>query len=151
MKRFFDTSVLIPALYKFHIHHAPSARIFLEASRENSFCALRTLGEVYAVLTGLPVRPRITRCKSWKHIGPDGMAIVQQILDRLTVIALTEQEYVSALRNVSATIVGGAAYDALIAHCAVKSGTDVLLTWNTRDFIRFGPDIARLVKTPLEV
>ena len=143
MKQFFDTSVLIPSFYKFHIHHVPSARIFLEASRENSFCALRTLGEVYAVLTGLLVRPRIT--------GPDAIAIVQQILDRLTVIALSEHKYVSALRNISATIVGGAAYDALIAHCAVKSGADVLLTWNTRDFIRFGPEISRLVKTPLEV
>ena len=79
------------------------------------------------------------------------MAIIQQIIDRLNVIALNEQEYLSALRNVSATIVGGAAYDALIAHCAVKSGADLLLTWNVRDFIRFGPDIARLVKTPLEV
>ena len=76
---------------------------------------------------------------------------MQQILDRLTVIALSEQEYVSTLRNISATIVGGAAYDALISHCAVKSGADVLLTWNTQDFIRFGPDIACLVKTPLEV
>jgi predicted nucleic acid-binding protein len=143
LKQFFDSSVLIPAFYKFHIHHAPSAQAFLTSSRENSFCALRTLGEVYAVLTGLPVRPRIT--------GPDGIAIVQQILDRLTVIALSEQEYVSALRNISATIVGGAAYDALIAYCAVKSGADVLLTWNIRDFTRFGPGIARLVKTPLEV
>ena len=143
MKRFFDTSVLIPAFYKFHIHHVPSARVFLESSKETSFCALRTLGEVYAVLTGLPVRPRIT--------GPDAIAIVQQILDRLTVIALSEQEYVSTLRNISATIVGGAAYDALISHCAVKSGADVLFTWNTQDFIRFGPDIACLVKTPLEV
>ena len=143
MKQFFDSSILIPAFYKFHIHHAPSAEIFLTASKENSFCALRTLGEVFAVLTGLPVRPRIT--------GPDAMLILQQILDRLTVIALSEQEYVSVLRSLSTTIVGGAAYDALIAHCAVKSGAEVLLTWNVRDFTRFSPDIARLVKTPLEV
>ena len=76
---------------------AASARIFLAASKENSFCALRTLGEVYAVLTGLPVRPGIT--------GPDAMAIIQQLLDRLTVIALSEPEYVAALRNVSSTVV----------------------------------------------
>jgi predicted nucleic acid-binding protein len=143
LKLFFDTSVLIPAFYKFHTHHTSSARIFLTAFRENSFCALQTVGEVYAVLTGLPVRPRIT--------GPDAIAIVQQILDRLTVIALSEQEYVSALRGISAAVTGGAAYDALIAHCAVKSGADVLLTWNIRDFTRFGADIARLVKTPLDV
>ena len=65
-------------------------------------------------------------------------------------ISLTEQEYVSALESVSGTVVGGAAYDALIAKCAIKAGADVLLTWNARDFTRFGAEIAKLVKTPLE-
>jgi predicted nucleic acid-binding protein len=51
----------------------------------------------------------------------------------------------------SGTIVGAAAYDALIAHCALKAEADILLTWNVRDFARFGPAIARLVKTPLEL
>lgn len=143
MRLFFDSSVLIPAFYRYHVHHAPSAKAFLSIRKEDSFCALRTLGEVYVTLTGLPVRPRIT--------GPDGMAIIRQLLDRLTVISLTEQEYVSVLQDVSATIVGGAAYDALIARCALKAGADVLLTWNVRDFTRFGPDIARLVKTPLDL
>jgi predicted nucleic acid-binding protein len=46
--------------------------------------------------------------------------------------------------------VGSATYDALIARCALKAGADVLLTWNLRDFARFGEEIARLLKTPLE-
>jgi predicted nucleic acid-binding protein len=142
LKRFFDSSVLIPAFYKFDAHHDSSAKALLSASREDSFCALRTLGEVYAVLTGLPARPRIT--------GADGVVILNQIREKLTVISLSEQEYVSAIQSVSETIVGGAAYDALIAHCAIKAQADVLLTWNTRDFTRFGADISRLVKTPLE-
>jgi hypothetical protein len=33
---------------------------------------------------------------------------------------------------------------------AVKSGAEVLLTWNVRDFMRFEEAVARLVKTPLE-
>jgi predicted nucleic acid-binding protein len=78
--------------------------------------------------------------------------IVKQIRERLAVIALSEQEYVSALEQVSSrAIVGAAAYDALIAHCALKSRADILLTWNVRDFTRLGPAIARLVKTPLEL
>ena len=113
------------------------------ASRDDSFCALRTLGEVYAVLTGLPGRPRIT--------GADGMAVLQQIRARLTIVSLSEQEYVSAIESVSETVVGGAAYDALIARCAIKAQADVLLTWNTRDFARFGPGIVPLVKTPMEL
>ena len=143
MKRFFDSSVLIPAFYKFDAHHESSVKALRSASRDDSFCALRTLGEVYAVLTGLPVRPRIS--------GADGVAILEQIRAKLTVISLSEQEYVSAIQSVSEIVVGGAAYDALIAQCALKAQADVLLTWNTRDFVRFGPNIARLVKTPLDL
>ena len=79
------------------------------------------------------------------------MAILKQIREKLTIISLSEEEYVSALQSVSETIVGGAAYDALIARCAIKAHADVLLTWNTRDFTRFGPDISRLMKTPLQM
>ena len=65
-------------------------------------------------------------------------------------IALTEVEYFGMIDDYAAAgIVGGSIYDALHARCAVKAGTDVLLTWNQRDFIRFG-EVARLVKTPLE-
>ena len=143
MKWFFDSSVLVPVFYADHPQHAPSTKLFLEAGK-NDFCALRTLGEVYATLTGLPLRPRIT--------GPEGINIVKQISERLTLITLNEQEYVSALELASSgTIVGAAAYDALIGHCALKAGAGVLLTWNIRDFKRLGPAVAQLVKTPLEL
>ena len=99
---------------------------------KDDFCALRTLGR--STLTGLPLRPRIT--------GPEGMRIVKQINERLTLITLNEQEYVSALESASSgTIVGTAAYDALIGYCALKAGADILLTWNVRDFTRLGSAI----------
>jgi predicted nucleic acid-binding protein len=134
LKRFFDSSVLVPVFYADHLHHELSAKAFLAASRADSFCALQTLGEVYSTLTGLPVRPRIT--------GAEGVAILKQIRNRLTLVSLAEEEYVVALESVSQSIVGGAVYDALIAHCAMKAGVDILLTWNVRHFTRFGPDIA---------
>jgi predicted nucleic acid-binding protein len=142
LRQFFDSSVLIPVFYADHSHHAASAAVFLTARKEDSFCALRTFGEVYAVLTGMPLRPRIS--------GKDGVAILNQIRQRLTLVSLTEDEYFSALEKVSASIIGGAAYDALIARCAVKAGAEVLLTWNLRDFTRFW-EVAHIVKTPLEV
>ena len=95
LEALFDSSVLVPVFYADHPHHDASARAFLAAGKED-FCALRTLGEVYATLTGLPLRPRIT--------GPEGMAVLKQIRDRLTVISLTEQEYVSALESVSGNV-----------------------------------------------
>lgn len=79
------------------------------------------------------------------------MAIVRQICTRITLVSLTQDEYIEVIEAVSATIVGGAAYDALIARCAIKVGADILLTWNVRDFMRLGPEVARLVKTPLEM
>ena len=141
MKLFFDSSVLVTVFYADHPHHASSTKIFLKAGKDD-FCALRTLGEVYATLTGLPLRPRIT--------GPQGMSILKQIRERLTLVTLSEQEYASAIERASSEgIVGAAVYDALIAHCALKAGSEILLTWNVRDFTRLGPAIARLVKTPL--
>ena len=143
MKRFFDSSILVPVFYADHPQHASSTKLFLEAGKDD-FCALRTLGEVYATLTGLPLRPRIT--------GPEGISIVKQILERLTLITLGEEEYVSALERASSGgIVGAAFYDVLIAQCAIKAGAAILLTWNVRDFSRLGPAVARLVKTPLEL
>jgi predicted nucleic acid-binding protein len=142
LERFFDTSVLIPAFYKFDPNHHSSALALRSCSREDSFCALRILGEVYAVLTGLPLRSRFT--------GADGIAVIEQIRAKLTIVSLSEDDYVSALQSVSLTIVGGAAYDALIAQCVVKAQADVLLTWNTRDFTRFGSNIARMVHTPVQ-
>jgi predicted nucleic acid-binding protein len=141
LKLFFDSSVLVPIFYADHQHHEPSAAAFLNAGKED-FCALHTLAEVYTTLTGLPVRPRIA--------GPEGVAIVKQIRERLTIISLSEQEYVETLETASPAIVGNAAYDALIARCAVKAGAAVLLTWNVKHFMRLGTDVARIVKTPAE-
>jgi predicted nucleic acid-binding protein len=143
LKRFFDSSVLVPVFYADHPHHLSSAKLFLEAGK-GDFCALRTLGEVYSTLTGLPLRPRIT--------GPEGISIIKQIRERLTIITLGEQEYISALElAATGSVVGAAIYDELIAQCALKAGADILLTWNVRDFTRLGPAIAQLVKTPTEV
>ncbi len=143
MRWLFDSSVLVPVFYADHPQHASSSKLFRESGK-NDCCALRTLGEVYTALTGLPLRPRIT--------GPEGMAIVRQIREKLTLISLSESEYVAALEMASSgTVVGAPAYDALIAQCALKAGAEVLLTWNVRDSTRLGPAVARLVKTPLEV
>lgn len=142
MRLFFDSSVLVPVFYVHHPQHASSTKLFLAAGKDD-FCALRTLGEIYATLTGLPLRPRIT--------GTEGVKIVHQVRERLTAITLSEQEYVSGLDTAaSGAIVGSAVYDLLIARCALKAGAETLLTWNVRDFTRFGSAIARLVRTPLE-
>jgi predicted nucleic acid-binding protein len=140
---FFDSSVLVPVFYQNHEHHLVSKRLFLGAGKSDS-CSRRSLGEVYATLTGLPLRPRIT--------GPQGMAMANEIARRLTLISLTESEYLSTLELASSRgVVGNTAYDAMIARCAIKSRATTLVTWNVRHFKRLGPEIANLVKMPSEL
>ena len=74
-----------------------------------------------------------------------------QTLGEVSVVSLIEAEYLGAIEAFSETIVGGAVYDVLIARGALKAGADVLLTWNQRDFTRFGNAIAHLVKTPADL
>lgn len=143
MRRFFDSSVLVAVFYAGHPEHEVSTRAFLSTNRLEGFCALRTSGEVYAVLTGLPLRPRIS--------PREGVDIINQIYDRLTVVSLTESEYIAAIQVASISVMtGGAVYDALIAAGAAKCGAEVILTWNARDFSRFRGCIGE-VKTPHEV
>lgn len=140
MKLFFDTSALIPVFYADHPKHEESQRAFLAIS-PGDCCALHTLAEVYATLTGLPVRPRIG--------AEAAFGFVRQIRAKLDVVSLTVDEYIATLGR-TPHIVGGAVFDALIAGCALKAGADALLTWNAKDFARLGPEVARLVRTPAE-
>ena len=78
------------------------------------------------------IRERLTliTLSEQEYVSAPGISIVKQIRERLTLITLSEQEYVSALELASSgTIVGAAAYDALIGHWALKAGADILLTW----------------------
>lgn len=138
MRLFFDTSALVPVFQSDHIHHRSSTAVFRAAGRDDC-CALRTLAEVYATLTGLPVRPRVT--------GPGAIAILKQIRERLTLVSLSDEEFISVLET-SPNVTGNTTYDALIARCAVKAGADALVTWNVRHFTLLGPAVARMVRTP---
>src|SRR5437879_3712782 len=76
---------------------------------------------------------------------------IASLRDKLQAVALTDADYFELLDHYAAVgIVGGTIYDALLARCALKAGADVLVTWNVGHFSRFGSDISRLVKTPLE-
>jgi predicted nucleic acid-binding protein len=142
LNRFFDSSALVPVFYADHQHHEASAKVYLAATKDD-FCARRSLGEVYTILTGLPVRPRIT--------GPEAISVVGQIRERMTLVSLNDSEYLSALDSASPSVVGGAFYDWLIAQCAIKAGATSLITWNVKHFNRFGQEVASLVRTPLEI
>ena len=141
MRCFFDTSVLIAAVLEEHDSHDRALRLYAQANPSQSLCAAHNLAEVYSILTSYPGKQRLR---------PDqALLALEEILQRLTIVSLDAKEYSTGIRKfASIGIVGGATYDALIAECALKAKADVLYTLNIRDFMRLGPEIAAMVKSP---
>jgi predicted nucleic acid-binding protein len=141
MKAFLDTSVLVPVFYGDHAHHAASMEVFTRFDRKDICCGAHSLVEVYSTLTRMPGKHRIS--------GDQGMLFIGNIRERLTVVGLTPDEYFAMLQtNAGIGVVGGAIYDALLAACAIKSGAEILYTWNLRHYSQFGPKVRPLLRTP---
>lgn len=141
MKYFFDTSVLVAAISVNHSHHVPSQAAYLAAGKNNSSCAAHSLAEVYATLTRIPGTQRMS-CEQ-------ALLFVEEIRERLTTIALDDEEYFSAICDAAAEgVAGGTIYDALIARCALKGKATVIYTWNLDHFRRVGAEVARRARTP---
>lgn len=141
MKAFLDTSVLIATFYADHQHHPPSIDVFLRFKKKDACCGAHSLAEVYAILTGMPGRRRVT--------GNEALLFLGDICDRLTLVTLDEQEcFKMAESSAAAGLVGGAIYDAILGYCALKAKAEVIYTWNSKDFERLPSAIASRVKTP---
>ncbi|MGH9503884.1 MAG: PIN domain-containing protein [Terriglobales bacterium] len=141
MKVFFDTSVLIAAILLQHEHHRPSAAAFLKADRKNACCAAHTLAEVYASLTRMPAGQRMR--------GDQALLFLDQIRERMTIIALDEEDYCSAIASaVARGIEGGTIYDALLAQCVLKANATTIYTWDLNHFRLLGPEVARRAQIP---
>src|SRR5262252_5834646 len=114
MKGFFDTSALVAVFYGSHVHHNASLARFIQFDKTSGCCAAHSLVEVYSTLTRMPGKQRISAEQAMLFIG--------SIRERLSIVALTGDEYVDALQAASGLgIVGGGIYDAMLAHCALKA------------------------------
>lgn len=136
MKVFFDSSVLVASLVAKHPHHARAMSVISRALRgqDEAHVAAHGLAETYAVLTTLPVVPRIT---------PDAAQrlVKENVLASCKVVALTAAEYEALLTSLAEQgIVGGATYDAIHAACARKASVRRLFTFNVAHFHRVAPD-----------
>lgn len=141
MKLFFDTSVLIAALFEDHEHHEASFRAFLRADKKHACCGAHSLAEFYAATTRLPGRHRLS--------GEQVLLLLETLQERLTVVALDPGEYYRTLEHAAeAGIVGGSIYDFLLASCALKADAEIMYTWNVRHFRRFGPEVTKRIRTP---
>lgn len=144
MKLFFDTSVLVASLVAAHPHHsrAISALRPVIAGDDTGMLAAHSLCEVYAVLTSLPVTPRI---------GPAAahQLIEQNLRERLSPVALDADEYLRLVGSLPrAQVSGGATYDALLLAAARKARADRIYTFNLDHFQRLAPDLLGLIAAP---
>ena len=81
--------------------------------------------------------------------GEQALLFLEDIRERLVVVALDEREYYAVIKKAAAIgIVGSTIYDALLAHCALKAKADTIYTWNIRHFEQFGQVIAERLRTP---
>jgi predicted nucleic acid-binding protein len=141
VKVFFDTSVLVPTFLGDHEHHEASLDAFLRFGKHQACCAAHSLAEVYATLTRMPGKYRVS-CEQ-------AMLFLAEIRQRLTLVALDEEEYYTAIEQASALgVMGGTVYDALLARCALKARADTLYTWNLRHFQQLGLEGIKRIRTP---
>jgi predicted nucleic acid-binding protein len=119
VKAFLDTSVLVATFYADHEHHAPSIDLFLRFGKKDTCCGAHSLAEVYATLTGMPGKRRVS--------GDEALLFLGDIRARLTLVALDEQEYFQvAEASAAGGLASGAVYDAILGHCALKARAEVI-------------------------
>jgi predicted nucleic acid-binding protein len=141
VKAFFDTSVLVAVFYDEHEHHEPSFDLFSRQEKSAACTAAHCLAEVYAVVTGMPGKDRAS--------PNEALLFLTDIRQRLAMVALDEGEYFNVLEGAAeADITGGAAYDAIIARCALKANAQTIYTWNVKHFKRLGDKVASRVRQP---
>lgn len=144
MKTLFDTSIIVAALIESHPAHERAFPWFKQA-RAKEFdlvVASHTLAELYAVLSSLPIKPRISPAVAWR-------LIYENIGTMAKIVSLSPAEYSSTIKRMSELgLAGGIIYDALIAKVAQESKVERLLTLNIEHFRLVWPDGGKILSSP---
>jgi len=144
VKVLFDTSVLVAALVEAHPMHQ-RALPWMQRAKAGEITMVVTshsVAKLYAVLTALPVQPRITAALAWQLIH-------ENIARAATMIALSWGDYRAVIKQLPrGGIVGGVIYDALIVRAAQKARAARLVTLNPTDFQRVWPDGHHVITAP---
>jgi predicted nucleic acid-binding protein len=140
VKGFFDTSVLVPLFYRDHVHHGPSQELFIQFNRSTGCCGAHSLAEVYATLTRMPGKRRIS--------GEQAMLFIGNIRERLSIVALNGDEYADVLQASAARGVSAALSTMPCWHIAPSSQSRGIYTWNIRHYSLCGREVAGRLRTP---
>jgi predicted nucleic acid-binding protein len=86
---------------------------------------------------------------NYRISGEQAMLFLASIRERLTLIALDDAEYFTAIEEASVLgVVGGSIYDAILASCAIKARAETIYTWNVKHYRLLGAKVAARVRTP---
>lgn len=128
----FDTSVVVPALLRWHEHHPRALPVLQQALASSAplVLPLPALIECFAVMTRLPPPWRLTRESAHQLLA-------DTFRQRAIIASLEGPEAWEVLDSaLPQEISGGAPYDAHVAACARKAGVAQLTTFNRRHFER---------------
>lgn len=135
MRVLLDSTVLVAGLVEDHPDHGRALR-WLQQARSaavEACVASHSLLETFAVLTRLPVSPRITPAAA--------LALLGGVIDSVRIVTLGARDYRVVLdRCAERDLAGGVVYDALIARAAEKADAERLVTGNPSHFERVGPE-----------
>jgi len=140
----FDTSIFIAGFVSSHPHHKIAMK-WLEKVRIEKIdllVASHTLMECYAVLTRLPLSPKIMP-------GIASHLITENIVPFASIISLSSEESLALIHKLSTFgLAGGIVYNAILLKSAEKGKAQNLVTLNARDFIRLCPDNESFILVP---
>ena len=144
MRVLFDTSVLVAACVESHPAHDRSFDWLSRAKngKLEMVVATHALAELYAVLTRLPIRPRIDPAVARRIIRENVESIGQ-------VKSISARQYKAVLDDLAGrNLSGGIVYDALVASVAIDEEVDALLTLNRKDFLRVWSSKKSIIREP---
>jgi predicted nucleic acid-binding protein len=143
MKILIETNVLVAGVLEVHSAHTrvlPYLKRF-QSGTENAFLCSHGLAEAYAILTSLPLSPKVSSAEAKR--------VLEATSSWLDVVTLGKSDYSAAIALVANLgFTSSSIYDALHAQAALKAKADVLLTLNKKHFLRLGQEVAKLVKEP---
>jgi predicted nucleic acid-binding protein len=144
MRLLFDTSVLVAGFIASHPNHQ-AALPWLQRAKSKKHSIVMSahgLAECYAVLTRLPLSPKISP-ETAQYL------LRENIEDIAEIVALSSLDYRAVLKQmIELGLSGGIIYDAITVKAAQKAKVDKILTFNTRDFIRLLPKASDFVVSP---
>lgn len=115
-KTLFDTSVFVATFIERHPKHERALPWSSKVKSQKFECIVssHTFAELYAVLTTLPVKPRLSPGVAWR--------LIHENIERIAkTVSLSPTEYKAVIKRASAMgLSGGIIYDALIAKAAEK-------------------------------